>query len=91
MLAAIENMVPFTRRLFTEGPGSISAHLYWWRDGSLAWIPSDMANDSISLHPTTEFLEMLNLLNLLDSAPTTRAKSVREPLNGGLGVIPLKS
>lgn len=37
---AIAGMIPITRQLFKQGPGSVSPHLYWWRDGALQWIPT---------------------------------------------------
>jgi hypothetical protein len=40
VITAIEAMVPITRQLFKQGPGSVSPHLYWWRNGELTWLPT---------------------------------------------------
>ncbi len=37
---AIGTLVPIVRRIHADGPGSLSPQIYWWRDGSLVWIPT---------------------------------------------------
>ncbi len=37
---AIDALIPITRQLYKQGPGSVSPHLYWWRNGELNWIPT---------------------------------------------------
>ena len=40
VLAAAGAMIPITRQVNHSGPGPVSAHLYWWREGTLEWIPT---------------------------------------------------
>ena len=69
---AVQVMLPLTRRIHADGPGSVSAHLYWWRPGSgvgagpgqghLAWLPSYLNDDTLEFHPSPDFVELLNTL-----------------------------
>ncbi len=34
VVEAVQALLPLTRRLHADGPGSVSAHLYWWRPGA---------------------------------------------------------
>jgi hypothetical protein len=47
---------------FRQGPGSISSSLYWWKDGRLTLLPSEMKEREIHFSPPDEFIEMLNVL-----------------------------
>jgi hypothetical protein len=47
--AAITGLVPITRQLYKQGPGSVSPHLYWWRDGGLTWIPTVFEHDTMRI------------------------------------------
>jgi hypothetical protein len=60
---AVQGMLPLTRSLYAEGPGSISAHLYWWRDGDLRWLPSMVSETAIEFYPPDDFVDMLNGLD----------------------------
>ncbi|MFK7918814.1 MAG: hypothetical protein AB8G14_12095 [Ilumatobacter sp.] len=53
---AIAGMIPITRQLFKQGPGSVSPHLYWWRDGALEWIPTffDGTMGGVEFYPSDE-------------------------------------
>ena len=53
---AIAGMIPITRQLFKQGPGSVSPHLYWWRDGKLQWIPTffDGTIEGVEFYPSEE-------------------------------------
>jgi hypothetical protein len=53
---AIAGMIPITRRLHTQGPGSVSPHLYWWRSGTLEWIPTffDGTINGVDYYPSDE-------------------------------------
>jgi hypothetical protein len=49
-----------TRRLHVEGPGSVSPHLYWWRDGELTWVPVSVDDDAhIELFPPEDLAPSL--------------------------------
>lgn len=53
---AIAGMIPITRQLFKQGPGSVSPHLYWWRNGKLQWIPTffDGTIAGVEFYPSDE-------------------------------------
>ena len=59
---AVQAMIPDTRRIYAEGPGSVSAHLYWWHDGELTWLPVQVENDRLAFYPPETFVDMLNSL-----------------------------
>jgi hypothetical protein len=58
---AIAGMIPITRQLFKQGPGSVSAHLYWWREGKLQWIPTffDGTIAGVEYYPSDELAEVI--------------------------------
>lgn len=56
---AIDALIPITRQLFRQGPDSISAHLYWWRDGRLEWIPTYFARDGIEAYLPADLADLL--------------------------------
>lgn len=60
---AINAMIPITRQVHQQGPGSVSPHLYWWRDGSLTCIPTYFAPDGIEAYPSPELVEVLGSLH----------------------------
>lgn len=53
---AIAGLIPITRQLFKQGPGSVSPHLYWWREGELQWIPTffDGTIAGVDYYPSDE-------------------------------------
>ena len=53
---AIAGMIPISRQLFKQGPGSVSPHLYWWRNGALEWIPTffDGTLSGVEFYPSPE-------------------------------------
>jgi hypothetical protein len=53
---AIAGLIPITRQLFKQGPGSVSPHLYWWCDGKLQWIPTffDGTIAGVEYYPSDE-------------------------------------
>ena len=58
---AIAGMIPITRQLFKQGPGSVSPHLYWWRDGALEWIPTffDGTPSGVEVYPSSELSDLV--------------------------------
>ncbi len=58
---AIAGMIPITRQLFKQGPGSVSPHLYWWRGGALEWIPTffDGTLSGVEFYPSPELAELV--------------------------------
>ena len=58
---AIAGMIPITRQLFKQGPGSVSPHLYWWRNGELQWIPTffDGTIQGVEYYPSDELAAVI--------------------------------
>jgi hypothetical protein len=61
VMNAVEPLVLNARLLHLEGPRSVSAHVYWWRDGELRWVPTifDETDDSVEFHPPPDLAEVL--------------------------------
>jgi hypothetical protein len=62
VVKAVGAMHAANRRIFEEGPGSISGDLYWWRQGHFTLFPIDASAQPMQVHPPDEFVEMLNRL-----------------------------
>lgn len=60
IILAINMMVPMTRAMHKEGPGSISDNIYWYRRGELVKLPYKFVNEQMQFDPPQEFLEMMN-------------------------------
>lgn len=60
IIMAINMMVPMTRAMYKDGPGSISNNIYWHRRGELVTLPYKFVNDQMQFEPPQEFLEMMN-------------------------------
>lgn len=58
--AALGAMVPLTRSVYQQGPGSVSPHVYWWREGAIDWIPTSMSREGVDCYPSTELAELLD-------------------------------
>jgi hypothetical protein len=57
VMEAVNSMIPIAFGMYQEGPGSLSAGLYWWKDGSLTLLPSKVTATSISFAPPAPFVE----------------------------------
>lgn len=55
-------MLGSARRIYDEGPGSISPELYWWRRGTLIHIPTGEHEGKRRITPPDSFVELLNSL-----------------------------
>ena len=55
-LRAIDAMVVMASGMCSEGPGSISANLFWWRDGTLRTLPTVEADDHFEFVPPDDFV-----------------------------------
>ena len=62
VVKAVQHLITLTRRFHDQGPGALSRHLYWWRDGALAWLPASVDDDRIEFYPPSEFVDILNRL-----------------------------
>jgi len=50
-------MAILANRRHAEGPGSLSPSLYWWRDGTLLALPTEIDDDGVRFFPPAEFVE----------------------------------
>lgn len=61
VMEAVNSMIPIAFGMYQEGPGSLSAGLYWWRDRTLTHLPTKVSAQSISFSPPDAFVqEVLN-------------------------------
>lgn len=63
---AIGSMLQAIIGMHTDGPGSLSAHLYWYRHGEFIALPYELNGQSLTFTPPSDFVEMLQ--SLADSA-----------------------
>jgi hypothetical protein len=71
VVPALKTMAILVRDLYNAGPGSLSPHVYWWREA--AWwhesefttIPLQLQGNTLSLSPSDEFVE--KVLNHLET------------------------
>jgi hypothetical protein len=64
VMLAIQSMIPVAFGMYQEGPGSISAGLYWWQGaGRLTHLPTHVRSTSVEFSPPDAFVrEVLNRL-----------------------------
>jgi hypothetical protein len=62
VVESINRLIVTSVSLFNEGPGSISPSIYWWRDGAVTLLPSEIAGRNVQFAPPDEFVEVLNAL-----------------------------
>jgi hypothetical protein len=60
IVRAAHTMIPITRQVHRSGPQSLSAQVYWWRDGQLTFVPSYFARDGIRFYPPTDLAELID-------------------------------
>jgi hypothetical protein len=64
VVRAIQQMIASTNRMYAEGPGSISADLYWWRKGEpLVRLPCEHDAEGVRFAPPPEFVDLLDSLS----------------------------
>lgn len=61
-LAAAQALLTNAARLYDAGPGAISPHLYWWREGEVLLLPGSVDPERVQLRPPMEFVEALDAL-----------------------------
>lgn len=59
----IEVLLPTIYAMNAEGPGSISNHLFWYRNGEVEDLPYQVKQGKISFRPTPKFAALLETLN----------------------------
>jgi hypothetical protein len=50
-------MAILAHRRYAEGPGSLTSSLYWWRDGKLLTLPTEVDAEGVQFSPPNEFVE----------------------------------
>lgn len=62
-LRALDAMVVMAASLYAEGPGAISPHLYWWKDGAMRTLPTRETDEHYEFVPPDDFVdEVLEVL-----------------------------
>jgi hypothetical protein len=70
VMAAVNSMIPIAFGMYQEGPGSLSAGIYWWKAGRLRLLPTKVTAQSITFSPPDDFVaEVLNRLPELPEEP----------------------
>ncbi len=64
VVVAVSSMIPVTFGMYQEGPGSVSAGIYWWREGRLTHLPTQVTAKSVSFTPPDAFVD-----EVLDRVP----------------------
>ena len=64
VVMAIEKLVIVASGMEEEGPGSITANLYWYRDGKFINLPYELTGKALNFRPPDAFVEMLNTLDV---------------------------
>jgi hypothetical protein len=59
---AVQSLMLVTLGMYQKGPGSISPHLYWWRQGRYTRLPVSLEDRKIRFEPPKSFLDMLERL-----------------------------
>jgi hypothetical protein len=62
VVAAIHVMLPAIIGMHRDGPGSISTHLYWYREGVYRDLPYTLDGNRLDFTPPDDFVQMLNEL-----------------------------
>jgi hypothetical protein len=62
MAHAVNAMLRVIVGLYREGPGALSPHLYWLRDGEFLPLSYDLDGQSLDFHPPPEFVALLEHL-----------------------------
>ena len=57
---AIQPLSTVIAQAHRAGPGSLSPHLFWWRDGSMRRLPFAVKAGAFRFHPPDDFLDALN-------------------------------
>jgi hypothetical protein len=64
VVTAIQKLIFITVGMEKEGPGSITANVYWYRDGAIRNLPYELKGKALNFNPPEEFVEMLNTLEV---------------------------
>jgi hypothetical protein len=64
VLEAISGMLEVTVSMYDEGPGSLSPHLYWMRNGAFTTLNYTLKDGAFGLVPPSEFSDVLHELSM---------------------------
>lgn len=57
VVLAINAMLGMTQQMHIEGPGSLSNQLYWWHEGQLMRLPSEVDGQTLRFIPPPAFIQ----------------------------------
>ena|ERR1051326_227387 len=60
LIKAINEVIPLTHFMNQKGPGSISAHVFWYHDGVLEDLPYKIEEQKLQFYPPEKFVGLLN-------------------------------
>ncbi|MBK8352087.1 MAG: hypothetical protein IPL21_10465 [Saprospirales bacterium] len=64
VVKVVNAIVPAIYGMNQEGPGSISNNLFWYSNGQFENLPYTIENGKFQFHPTENFVEILNTLEI---------------------------
>lgn len=62
VVESIQRLILTAASMFSEGPGSISPGLYWWRNGAVTPLPAHVDGPNIAFVPPDEFVQAMEEL-----------------------------
>lgn len=65
VLEAINGIIQVTQGMYSEGPGSLSPHIYWYRNGGLTRLPYEETEGAFKFNPPGDFADLLQALSAL--------------------------
>lgn len=62
VIKALHGLLPIIHGMYEEGPGSISARLFWYKDGHYEHLYYNIDDKNVQFYPPDVFIELLNRL-----------------------------
>jgi len=62
VVLARQQMILIARGMYDDGPGSITPNVYWYKEGKLVLLPSELKDQQLNVSPPEEFVELRNAL-----------------------------
>ncbi|GHN01807.1 hypothetical protein WSM22_32960 [Cytophagales bacterium WSM2-2] len=62
VVTAINQLIPTIYGISSEGPGSLSNNLFWYKDGHFENLPYKFADEKLQFFPPDNFVDLLNTL-----------------------------
>jgi hypothetical protein len=63
VVQAINTLIPIIAGMYSEGPGSISKNIFWYRDGQFTNLPYELTKAKLRFSPPDSFVEMIQGIN----------------------------